>query len=220
MLLLAIDTSTRYAGVAVLNGSRASEHTWRSEQNHGRELMPAINTVFDAAGARASEITHLAVALGPGGFSALRVGISMAIGISLPKDLPAVGVSTFDLESAPWASKATPESPLYALIPAGRTDVYWARYTGGPEPVETGVASPAGLAALVPDGARFCGEAAPLMSGHLPSAVLLSGPPPTRQPLTLARLAGVKIEAGLAKPAADLRPYYLREPAITAPRNR
>jgi tRNA threonylcarbamoyladenosine biosynthesis protein TsaB len=218
--LLAIDTSTRYASVALVNGSHTAERTWRSEQNHGMELMPAIDAVLRDADVSAAGITHLAVAVGPGGFSALRVGISTAIGLSLPRNLTATGVSTFDIEAAPWTSAATPERPVCVLIPAGRTDLYWARYEGMPQPSATGVASPHGLADIASPETRFCGEAAYHLAGLLSPGSVISGPPPTRSPLTVARLGAAQIEQGLGVPAADLRPYYLREPSITAPRNR
>jgi len=102
MILLAIDTSTRYAGVAVADDERVfAEEVWHSQQNHGAELLPTAMALLEQVGWGIRDLTHLAVALGPGGFSALRVGISTAKGLALPARLPVAGISTFDVEAAP-----------------------------------------------------------------------------------------------------------------------
>ena len=87
-LLLAVDTSTRFAGVGIDDGSGSVVcRSWRSEQNHGAELMPAIMAMLEESGRTPADITHLAVANGPGGFSALRVGIGVVFGLATPRDL-------------------------------------------------------------------------------------------------------------------------------------
>jgi tRNA threonylcarbamoyladenosine biosynthesis protein TsaB len=218
VILLAIDTSTRYAGVAVLGeGDKTAERAWRSEQNHGVELMPAVIDVLARLRLTPKDVTHIAVARGPGGFSAVRVGISAAIGLALPRDLPTLGVTTYDIEAAPYIDRASSSSPLYALIPAGRNEVAWARYESDGPPVSTGLATPHALLAEAPQTARFCGEGAVELSGHADQARLLSGAPPTRAPVTLARLAMARFQAG-AKGHATLQPLYARQPSITTPR--
>ena len=86
MILAVIDTSTRFAGVGVMNdaGTRVTR-AWRSDQNHGRELMPALVESLAELSLDPTDIPHVAVALGPGGFSAVRVGISAALGLVVAK---------------------------------------------------------------------------------------------------------------------------------------
>jgi tRNA threonylcarbamoyladenosine biosynthesis protein TsaB len=219
VILLAIDTSTRYAGVAVLADGRTHvERVWRSEQNHGRELMPACIEALSGAGVTPPDITHIAVALGPGGFSAVRVGISAAIGLALPRALPVAGVPTHEVEAALFLTGVSAEEPLYSLIPAGRSDIAWARFESAGAPVESGLASPAVMAAMAPAAARYCGEGAVEMVVHVGTERILSGPPPTRSPLQLALLARRRFEAGLVTPGAGLQAIYGRAPSITAPR--
>ena len=72
MILAVLDTSTRFAGVGVVDeaGKRATR-AWRSNQNHGAELMPALADSLDELDLSPTDLTHIAVALGPGGFSAM-----------------------------------------------------------------------------------------------------------------------------------------------------
>ena len=120
MILLAIDTSTRYAGVAIADGGDVlAETTWYSQQNHGAELLPVAMALLAQVGSSIREVTHLAVALGPGGFSALRVGMATVKGLALPGRLPVAGISTFHVEAAPyedtrsaWDNVKTKRSPM------------------------------------------------------------------------------------------------------------
>ncbi len=81
-MLLAIDTSTRYAGVALADEERVvSCRVWYSNMNHTMELMPQIAESLEAQDIDVASLEGVAVALGPGGFSALRVGMSVAKGL-------------------------------------------------------------------------------------------------------------------------------------------
>jgi len=220
VIVLAIDTSTRYAGVAVADGSGVlAENAWHSRQNHGAELLPAAMALLEQAGRGIRDVTHLAVALGPGGFSALRVGIASVKGLALPKCLPVAGISTFDVEAAPHFGA---DAPLYAVLPAGRGEVAWAYYGDSPSTArkraESGLDTPENLVASAPWRALFCGEGAPLLAPHTPPGVLLGGPPPTRQPGILARLALDRFARGEADDLATLEPIYARAPSISTPR--
>ena len=223
-LLLAIDTSTRYAGIALASYGEIFEYLWRSEQNHSVELVPAIERLLGRAGESFSDIDRLGVATGPGGFSALRVGLATAKGIALPRDLPIAGVSTYDLEAMPhWP----PPGPLVAVIDAGSSGLAWARYelpadsAGVTLPAahrrETGVASPEELAAAMPSDAGFCGEAVSRMADAVSANRLLGGEPPTRRPADLAMIAAARLDAGDADDVAGLAPDYARDPSISTP---
>ena len=90
-LELQIDTSTRYACVGLSREGRSLvEVAWRSERNHSVELAPAINRALDHAGAGIGDLTAVFVASGPGGFSALRVGMSTAKAIAHTSSIPLV----------------------------------------------------------------------------------------------------------------------------------
>ena len=77
--ILAIDTATRMASIALYDGGRVhSEETWHSRRNHTVELMPSLVRLLDRQGVSPPELTGVAVALGPGSFTGLRIGLSVA----------------------------------------------------------------------------------------------------------------------------------------------
>jgi len=220
VILLAVDTSTRYAGVAVANEDDVlCERVWRSEQNHGAELLPTVMDLLGGTRLTISDFTHFAVALGPGGFSALRVGLSTVKGLALPKNLPLVGISTFDIEAAPHF---VVDAPLYAVIPAGRGEVAWAFFGDCPAPVRTStesdVTTPEDLLTQVHERAVFCGEGTALLAPHVSDDALRSGPPPTRSPAVLVRLARERFARGQVDDPATLEPAYARAPSISTPK--
>ncbi len=216
MNLIAIDTSTRWAGVGLQTASgEKSEMVWRSDQNHGRELMPAIAELTDRAGITPANLTHVAVALGPGGFSAVRVGISTALGLALPNDLPLIGVPTHQIEAHPYFDVASAASPLVSLLPAGRGELAWAKFESPDAEPEIGLATFDEFVAGLDEGAKLCGEGAELLAEQLPAEQILSGEPPTRSPLSMLEIATQRVESGDTTPLTELRPIYARPPSIT-----
>jgi tRNA threonylcarbamoyl adenosine modification protein YeaZ len=160
------------------------------------------------------DVTHIAVALGPGGFSAVRVGISLVLGLAVSKQLPVLGIATHDVEVEPHRKLVNGETPVYTLIPAGRNEVSWTRHTGSSEPI-TGVNSPEELALILELNAFLCGEACDLMTGHVEEARILGQAPPTRDPNSIIDIAHAKFESGLSTPYQELRPIYARPPSIS-----
>ena len=220
MILIAVDTSTRWAGVGLqVDSGERTEMIWRSEQNHGRELMPAIVELMSRASHKPSDITHLAVALGPGGFSAVRVGISAVIGLAMPRDLPVAGIPTHTIEAFPFLESASTESPIISLVPAGRNEVSWARFDSQSDGASsTGIGLPDELATTFPTDARFCGEAAEFMASHVAAERILIDDAPTRSPIALLELAVNSFTTGSASSATILKPIYARAPSITLQR--
>jgi tRNA threonylcarbamoyladenosine biosynthesis protein TsaB len=97
-MLLALDTSTRIAGVALFHeGALLDECTWRSELNHSTELGPVVAAMLARQSVAASGLDAIAVAIGPGSFNGLRVGVSMAKGMSQALSIPVVGIDTLEL---------------------------------------------------------------------------------------------------------------------------
>ena len=120
-MLLAIDTSTRHAGVAVADLGRVlSSRCWRSSVNHSAELMPAVDQILRSHGLTPGDLSGIAVALGPGGFSALRVGMSVVKGLAFTSGTAVVGVGTLDLEAYPYLQSGL---PVCAILDAGRKEV-------------------------------------------------------------------------------------------------
>lgn len=222
--LLAIDTSTAYTGIALAGNGGVHEQMFRSDRNHSAELLPAIDGLLEEIGASIADIDRVAVALGPGGYSALRVGLSTAKGLVMPRALPLIGVSTYGLEAMPvWP----PAGPLVAVIDAGSSGVAWAEYRPPETGVErqpaaqrraAGIAQPEELARTAPPPAVFCGEGAGRLGEHVGPERIVNGDPPTRRPSDLVTLAQARFAAGEADDPASLEPEYARAPSITRPK--
>ncbi len=117
-MLLAIDTSTAQVGLALYDGNQIlSEMTWTTRQHHTTELAPAIAGLLTRSDATMNLVNALGVAIGPGSFTALRVGLSLAKGIALARHIPLIGVPTLDIIAS---AQPLGEHPLIVAIQAGR----------------------------------------------------------------------------------------------------
>ncbi len=216
-MLLAIDTSTRYAGVALVNEDRVvASHAWHSTYNHTAELMPAVVNILEHGGLSASELDGVAVALGPGGFSALRVGISAAKGLSLVAKKPIIGVGTLDLEAHPYLHTGV---QVCALIEAGREECATALFgPGGVRIREDRVCTAGELLAEIKAPAIFCGEGVMAWQDQIAGArgadAQIIRPVPAARVWALAVLGQEKLIAGETDDLKTLQPEYLRMPSI------
>src|SRR4030042_1544508 len=103
-MLLAIDTSTAQVGLALYDGAQVlSEMTWTTRQHHTTELAPALSGLLNRCGVSIDLVGALGVAIGPGSFTSLRVGLSFVKGIALARHIPVVGVPTLDTVAASMA---------------------------------------------------------------------------------------------------------------------
>ena len=225
-MLLAIDTSTRHAGVCLRNDERVvCSLSWYSTQNHTRELLPAIENVLGRIGGGTSALQAVAVASGPGGFSALRVGMSVAKGLAMPTGLPVVVAGTLECEAYPYASTGLPVCPL---LDVGRGEVATARFLRQHESwmrvSEERICSPdefSGLSADTSGPFVVCGEGVTGREQQLREALeeraLIAGGSPAGRLWALAELGWRKLIAGETEDLATLQPFYLRRPTIGRP---
>jgi tRNA threonylcarbamoyladenosine biosynthesis protein TsaB len=224
---LSVDTSTRYASVALTNeGALLAESSWYSQQNHTVELAPAVQRLLEQVRATPADVKAVFVALGPGGFSALRVGLGFAKGLAEGLGVPIVGVGTLEVEAFPHAATGL---PVYAVSDAGRAQLAWAAFTLSGEQwsktQDESIGTPQQLAESVHAPAVLCGEGlaahAQALRPLLPAGVLVAdAPPPTRRAATLARLGWRRLVRGESDDTTALQPLYLRRPTITLPGGR
>ena len=100
-MLVAIDTATGYASLALHDGLRVRvEHTWESPRRHTVELLPRLVAALEQLDVGADHLSGVAVSRGPGSFTGLRVGMAVAKGLALARGLPLVGVPTLDVVAA------------------------------------------------------------------------------------------------------------------------
>ncbi len=221
MTLLAIDTSTAFASVALYDGRTVlAEGTWHAHRRHDDHLFPEIDRLHALAGASLGDLTRLAVAIGPGSFTGLRVAIAAAQGIARASGATAIGVGTLDIAAHPFAASRT---RVCALIPAGRGEHYAAMYrasrgTWGRRS-EIMTSSVDDLARSIAMDTIFVGEiddaTAALLRERLgPRAIF---PPPSatmRRAGHLAEIGWARLERGEGVPAGSLEPMYIRAPLI------
>ena len=222
-MLLAIDTSTRNAGIALADagGRVISCRSWHSAVNHTAELMPAVAQTLTAAALTVHDLAGIAIALGPGGFSALRVGMSVAKGLAIASGRPLVGIGTLDLEAWPYRDSSL---PVCALLDAGRGEVAAAIFAAGQRRRPDRICPPAELPAEGEEPTLFCGEGlaahAELLRQRLGRRAVIAGNAPAARLYALAALAQQLLASGDSDDVAALQPYYLRMPTIGGPKRR
>jgi len=213
-MLLAVDTSTAQVGLAIYDGSQViSEYAWRSSQRHTVELAPAIFESLKRCGLTMDDIHALGVALGPGSFTSLRVGLSLAKGLALSRQLPLIGIPTLDILAAAQPSSRL---PLIVAIQAGRGRLavgwYKSSKNGWQAKVPARVMTLDALMDEIKSPVIVCGELASEERKKLADKVdvHLVGPAQSiRRPAVLAELAWARWQAGQVDDGARLAPIYL-----------
>jgi len=125
-MLLAIDTATQTMSIALHDGHNLlAEKTWHTANNHTVELAPAVHRLLEQSDVGIPRLTGLAVSIGPGSYSGLRVGVALAKGLASARSLPLVGVSSLDTIAA---GQPHYQGGLIAVVKAGRGRVTVGRY--------------------------------------------------------------------------------------------
>jgi tRNA threonylcarbamoyladenosine biosynthesis protein TsaB len=217
-MLLAIDTSTRYVGVALYNGAQViSEEVWTSRDYHTVELAPAVAQMMERAGVGVAELRAIAVATGPGSFTGLRIGLALAKGICLARHLPLIGVPTLDIMAAAQPRK---ELPLAAAVRAGRGRLAVGWYQATPDGWQSAndieVLTIQKLSGKITQPTMVCGEFTAeerQLLGRKRVNVILSSPAQSlRRPSYLAELGWRRWQVGQVDDPASLSPIYLQYP--------
>lgn len=129
MVLLALETATRTCGVAVLrdNDVIAQAHLHRPRV-HSERLTPLVEEVLRHADVSSERLDAVAVSMGPGSYTGLRIGVSTAKGWALATDAMLVGVPTLEAFAAQLRPAAAPGDVACALLDARRDEVYAGAY--------------------------------------------------------------------------------------------
>jgi tRNA threonylcarbamoyladenosine biosynthesis protein TsaB len=222
-MLLALDTSTAQVGLALYDGTQVTaELSWHSQAHHTQELAPALSGLLSRIGATMDSLRAMGVAIGPGSFTSLRVGLAFAKGLSLARRLPLVGIPTLDVAAACVACPGREGAPgarrrLAAVLQAGRgrLALIWYRageggwQAEGPAQVTTAEA----LARKIRERVVICGELDADQRSRLArkfrNVELASPAQCVRRPGVLAELAWQRWKAGQVDAPASLAPIYL-----------
>lgn len=214
-MLLAVDTSTRQMGLALYDGAQViGELFWHSRHYHTVELAPAVSDLVTRSGLKMEDIRALGVALGPGSFTSLRVGLSFVKGLALAQHLPVIGVPTLDVVAA---AQEIQEVPLAAVLQAGRGRLALAWYAAGETSwISKGpaaVTTANELADIIKKPTIVCGELTADERQRLARKrvnVMLASPGAcVRRPAVLAELGWERWQTGDQDDAASLAPIYL-----------
>jgi len=219
---LGIDSATRPGSVGLRAGSNSMQEPLSAGGWHARDLLTAIEGLLGRAGIAASDLRGIGVAVGPGSFTGVRVGMATAKGLGFALDVPVEGLSTLEALALAVVSGGARAAHVCPVLDAGRGEVYAALFRARPDGVERLEADrawkPADLAAAIPDGTVLAGDgvAALLSAAKHPH-------PAIETPLlgaTLAGWVGGMIPDGGRYRAGGLGPNYVRPSDVEASRRR
>jgi tRNA threonylcarbamoyladenosine biosynthesis protein TsaB len=214
-MLLAIDTSTQLAGLALYDGAIRAELAWVAGRRHSVQLMPEIEHLLLLLGLEAGVLSAIAAARGPGSFTGVRVGLAAAQGLALALDLPAYGICSLDILAA---GQETGSLPVRPLLDAGRDRFATALYERQNGRLErsgdiVGIRLEQ-LSELIDRPCVICGDldnaSRERLRDMLGEEISIASPAESlRRPAFLAQLGWEQHEAGAEGSPAALEPLYL-----------
>lgn len=206
--LLAIDTSTEQAGLAVTNGSDLAELSWRAGRDQTVSVLAQIDRLLELTGITNGELAAIAVASGPGMFNGLRVGMSLAKGIHLGSGVAVLGVSTLEATAYPFLCL---QRDVAAVVAAGRGRLVWQRFPRGAAPVNGTVDELAASLAADAGDVVVAGDVTEEHMERLTAIPHVVVPPRlarARRPAGLAAIGWRRFSAGERDDPVALTPVY------------
>ena len=213
--ILIIDTSSSQGGIALYDGHALSTRTWPAYRSHTTTLLSEVHHLLDKARIQVGELGAIGIAIGPGAFTGLRVGIGVAKGFHLATGVPLIGVSTLEAAALSLASCGT---PVIAVVAAGRGRLVWARYELGSEglsevtPPRNGAISELSLELEGMGSVQLTGELDDDQVREIGEIAGVSVPPSpvrARHPGALAELAWRRWQSRHFDNAEAIEPVYL-----------
>ena len=216
---LAIDCASDEPGIALaVGGVAAFTLTWATQRNHSVELLPNIERVLDEAGRTKAEIEAVFIDTGPGGYAALRVGVSIAKAMAHALGVPIAGVGRLELDAYGVTAGAGGRR-IIAVHRAGRGEAAWAAYRADGagtwrEESPPRIGKPESLSESLLRGDVVTGDIDDALAAAVQSAGALIVSAPQHRVVALAALGHRRIAEGRADDPTALVPLYLRAPAI------
>ncbi len=220
MVILALDTATDQGSLALMaEGRLLGEVSLESRGTYLTRLLPGLEGLLSAAGLRLEDLGAIAVSLGPGNFTGLRIGLATAKTLAFALGCPLVGLSTLEILAAQFPFQSL---PIGVLVDAKRQEVYLGLYDcagAQPQPLGEPIRLPAAaLPQRLQPPLLLTGPGLTVYGGRLAGTLhpeIQWAPPEMRSPRapTLAQLARLRLQQGLTVPPQQLVPNYLR-PAL------
>lgn len=223
-MLLAIDTATRQASVALYDerGVRA-EMSWYSADNHSVELMPRIADMLAQQQIEPAALKGVAVAIGPGSFTGLRIGLSVAKGLAVGRGIAVLGIPTLDILAQAMTGQ---RMPVRAVLEIGRGRYVIADYRVGRDQwhrtSKDRLVSRDELTSGIKERTLFIGEIdtttrEAIVNELESSAVLVPLAAQFRRAGFLAELGWQRLQRGERDDPVTLAPIYLHTKPATEP---
>lgn len=221
MIALGIETATSICGVALIRENMAPvERILEIPNVHSEQLVPLIEEVLDQSRTRVDQLDVIAVSIGPGSFTGLRIGLSTAKGLSFAADIPLIPVPT--LEALAYnvirAGVSTSGTSVLSLLDAHRGDAYWSVYRISQDLAleEVRPAAIAPYEAIIrwaqnQTDVVVVGDAGEIINGHLELQQFWNSGCSRCNPVSVVILGVQRYQAGERADRSSLEPQYLRE---------
>ncbi|PKQ74303.1 tRNA threonylcarbamoyladenosine biosynthesis protein TsaB [Aeromonas sobria] len=217
--ILAVDTATEACSAALLVGDTLFSRWEEAPRDHTRKILPMVQAVLEDAGITLSDLDAIAFGRGPGSFTGVRIGISVAQGLAFGVGVPLIGISTL-AAMAQGAYRLDGAKQVLTAIDARMNEVYFGRYelidgrmqlvgdevVSDPAALVDARGKQAGPVTCVGTGFETYGETLGGLADEL--AVSQVRFPAAEDMLPLARAAWL---AGEAVPVEQATPVYLRD---------
>ena len=228
MRILALDTAMSACSVALWRGAGVDAGRFAAmERGQSEALMPMVMEVLGEAGSTVAELDLIAVTVGPGAFTGIRIGLAAARGMALAAKLPCLGVTTLDVVAEGVGRDLPAGRAVLVALNAKRKDVYAQAFTGGLEPLGPPRAVLArDLAHMVEASKTGAGPVTVVGDATLEAVAALAesgvdavpaDAPGISDARVLAAIAAGRWRPGMVSPPPA--PLYLRPPDATLPRN-
>jgi len=214
-MIIAIDTSTEWIGLAIFDGVQVlAESIWRSKNYHTVELAPALNELITRAQISRDQISAVAVAIGPGSFTGLRIGVAAAKGFAIALNVPLLGIPSLDILAF---AQSGLRRPMIALLKVGRGRFAYGRYlfkkNKWERQGEIAVGEPKEIAVTINSPVFVCGEMGveerQILGRKWKTAKLSSASQGLRRPSVLAELAWQALKSGKSAEFTNPIPIYV-----------
>lgn len=214
-MILALDTSTQFMGISIYDGSQTLyEKVWKTNRRHTVELSPAINGALKEISVELKTINALAVALGPGSFTSLRIGLAVAKGLSFALQIPVFGIPSLAITAFGQPLK---EHKMICVLKVGRgryaAQTYavdngsWTAvddiFTASANELEEQITSPTIIRGEIDQKDRQ------ILQRRWRNALVASPADNVRRPAHLAEIAWERFQAGESDDVVALEPIYI-----------
>ncbi|MFQ5984614.1 MAG: tRNA (adenosine(37)-N6)-threonylcarbamoyltransferase complex dimerization subunit type 1 TsaB [Alphaproteobacteria bacterium] len=224
MRILAFDSATVACSAAVwCDGAVRAHRSARLDRGHAEALMPMVVSVMAEAGLRYPDLDLVAVTVGPGTFTGVRIGLAAARGLALASGLPVAGITTFEALARAVPAPARRGRRVVAALDARRDEVYLQAFRPGLAPLgppravprpQLAQAVPKGRLVLAGTGAGVVREA---LAGRAKETTV-ADEAELPDAAFVAKAAAIRYQReGVALPREAPGPLYLRAPGARLP---